>query len=144
MVKLRPGFALTDDTQYLALTGELWCVFCEIFKENWPRYIESALYICCHKYLSTASTTGFNSWLLGRKHIFTFHIVDHMWLTISKRSPEVCKNCFYGIGHLMHRKFCLDISTTYIEPIFNFCDEVVYIIYLGVPMTWAMMPRHMI
>ena len=36
-------FALTNDTPYLALTGELWGVFRELYKEKW-RYIESTLY----------------------------------------------------------------------------------------------------
>ena len=45
MVKLRPGFAFTNDNPYLALTGELWGVFREIFKGKWLRYIGSALYI---------------------------------------------------------------------------------------------------
>ena len=35
---------LTNDTPYLALTGELWDVFCELYREKWLRYIESALY----------------------------------------------------------------------------------------------------
>ena len=30
---------------YLALTGELWGVFCEYFGENWPWYNSTALYI---------------------------------------------------------------------------------------------------
>ena len=29
---------------YLALTGGLWCVFCDIFGENWPLYNRNALY----------------------------------------------------------------------------------------------------
>ena len=28
----------TNDPPYLALTGEIWGVFCENFWENWPRY----------------------------------------------------------------------------------------------------------
>ena len=34
----------TEDTPYLALTGELWDVFCEYFWENWPRHNGTALY----------------------------------------------------------------------------------------------------
>ena len=34
----------TKDTPYLALTGELWGVFCEYLWENWPRYNGTALY----------------------------------------------------------------------------------------------------
>ena len=34
----------TKDIPYLALTGELWGVFCEYFWENWPRYNGTALY----------------------------------------------------------------------------------------------------
>ena len=33
----------TEDTPYLALTGELRGVFCENFGENWPRYNGTAL-----------------------------------------------------------------------------------------------------
>ena len=35
----------TKDTPYLALTGELWGVFCEYFWEHWTRYNDTALYI---------------------------------------------------------------------------------------------------
>ena len=44
MIQLQSDFVFTNDTPYLTLTGELWRVFREIFKEIWPRYIESALY----------------------------------------------------------------------------------------------------
>ena len=44
MVTHRPDFALTNDTPYLALTGDLRGVLREFFKGKWPRYIESALY----------------------------------------------------------------------------------------------------
>ena len=44
MVKFRSDLAFTNDTPYLALTGEIWGVFNEFFSENWPRYIESVLY----------------------------------------------------------------------------------------------------
>ena len=33
------------DNPYLALTGELWVVFCEYLWENWPRYNGTALYM---------------------------------------------------------------------------------------------------
>ena len=35
----------TKDAQYIALTGELWGVFCKYFWENWPRYNGTALYL---------------------------------------------------------------------------------------------------
>ena len=36
----------TKDTPYLALTAELWCVFCKtIFGDNWPCYNGTALYL---------------------------------------------------------------------------------------------------
>ena len=38
-------FTFTKDTLYLALTGELWDVFCEDFGENVSRYNGTALYI---------------------------------------------------------------------------------------------------
>ena len=37
-------FELTKDTPYLALSGELWSVFCEYFNRNWPCYKGFQLY----------------------------------------------------------------------------------------------------
>ena len=34
----------TKDTPYLALTGNIWGVFCKDLGENWPRYNSTALY----------------------------------------------------------------------------------------------------
>ena len=34
----KPELDFTKDTPYLALTGELWDVFCDDFRENWPLY----------------------------------------------------------------------------------------------------------
>ena len=39
----KSNIRLTKGTPYLALTGELWGVFCEDFEENWPCY-STALY----------------------------------------------------------------------------------------------------
>ena len=33
------------DASHLALTGDLWCVFCQNFGENWPHYNGTILYI---------------------------------------------------------------------------------------------------
>ena len=38
-------FELTLDTPYLALTGEIWCVYRDYVEENWPRDNGTALYI---------------------------------------------------------------------------------------------------
>ena len=35
---------ITKDTLYRALTGDLWCVLCEDFGENWSRYNGAVLY----------------------------------------------------------------------------------------------------
>ena len=50
-----------NGTPYLALTGELWGVFRENFKEKLPRYIESAQYMPSIKSLSPGE---FNAWLM--------------------------------------------------------------------------------
>ena len=39
------GFELTKDTPYLALTGELWDVFCEYFDEKRSCYKGVLLYL---------------------------------------------------------------------------------------------------
>ena len=44
MLKTLVRFALTKDTTYLTLTGELSGVFRELYEEKWARYIDSALY----------------------------------------------------------------------------------------------------
>ena len=41
----KPDFKLTTDTPYLALTGELWAVYYDIFEENWPGYNCTARYV---------------------------------------------------------------------------------------------------
>ena len=38
-------FELTKDTQYLALSGELWSVFYEYFSRNWSCYKGFLLYM---------------------------------------------------------------------------------------------------
>ena len=40
----KSDFKHTPDTPYLALTGELWGVYCEDLGENWPRYNGTELY----------------------------------------------------------------------------------------------------
>ena len=40
----KSGPALTKDTAYLALTGEMWGVYCDDLGENLPRYNGTALY----------------------------------------------------------------------------------------------------
>ena len=42
--KCQSDVGFTKDTPYLALTGEIWGVFCEYFWENSPRYDGTALY----------------------------------------------------------------------------------------------------
>ena len=39
-VGYRAEFELTKNTPYLALTGELWCVFCEYLEKN-NRFIKT-------------------------------------------------------------------------------------------------------
>ena len=41
----KSDFKLTTDTLYLALTCELWGVYCEDLEENWPRFNGTALYM---------------------------------------------------------------------------------------------------
>ena len=44
MTEYKSEFEHTRNTPYLAITGELWGVFCEDFDGNWPRYNGTALY----------------------------------------------------------------------------------------------------
>ena len=43
-------FNLITYTPHLALTGELWGIYCEDYGENWPRYNGTALYILNSKF----------------------------------------------------------------------------------------------
>ena len=42
-VERKADFKLTTGTPYLALTGELWGVYCEDLRENWLLYNGTAL-----------------------------------------------------------------------------------------------------
>ena len=45
-IGFRPDFEHTIDTPYLALTGELWSVFCVYFAEKWPCYKKVEQCLC--------------------------------------------------------------------------------------------------
>ena len=53
----------TKDNPYLALTGELWDVFCEYLWEKWPRYNGTALY-CNRGFQQTK--TNFKLWTVQK------------------------------------------------------------------------------
>ena len=68
---------LAKDTSYLALT-ELWCVFCNNFRWNWPRYNGTALYVVfvnvslnVHQPIMQCKPTKTVS--------FTYHLCNHSW-----------------------------------------------------------------
>ena len=44
MANSESDIRITNDTPYLALTGELWGVYYEDLEENWPHYDGTALY----------------------------------------------------------------------------------------------------
>ena len=45
VVESESDIRIITDIPYLALTGELWGVYCEDFGGNWPRYNATGLYI---------------------------------------------------------------------------------------------------
>ena len=51
MAESESDIRITTSILYLALTGELWGVYCDDFGEIWPRYNDTALYFVtsCHK-----------------------------------------------------------------------------------------------
>ena len=51
----KSDFKLTTNIPYLALTGELWGVYCKNLGENWPRYNSTALYYLEYEYLHKKS-----------------------------------------------------------------------------------------
>ena len=73
-------FALTNDTPWLALTGERWGVFRELYKEKWPWYIDSALYLV----LSMSGVPGDRclSAILQYRHLFSvaWWVINASWL----------------------------------------------------------------
>ena len=52
----KSDFKLTKVTEYIALTGELWGVYYENFKENWQRYNDTALNIEKINYIHEPAT----------------------------------------------------------------------------------------
>ena len=71
----------TKDTPYLALTGELWGVFCENLWENWSRYNDTAPY-CAH-------TPSFDDTLTNSK---SSRYIPHgfSWERASRSSISTC------------------------------------------------------
>ena len=98
MVKLRSCFALANDAPYLALTGELWGVFREFFKEKWLRYIESALYM----------NLGDELFTLSWKCCFVvyFHCIDAKREITTTITIEWARNLFittvHTLTHFLH------------------------------------------
>ena len=50
--ELKSDFKLITHTPYLALTGELWGVYCEDFRENWLRFNGIRTVPCISKFQS--------------------------------------------------------------------------------------------
>ena len=61
-------FVLTKDTPYLALTGEIWSVFCEYFSKKQPCY------------------EGFLLYLLN-VNIYIYIYIDITWASLCLKSP---------------------------------------------------------
>ena len=47
----KQDFELADATSYIALTDELWSVYCESLGEIWPRYNGIAMYLALLQYI---------------------------------------------------------------------------------------------
>ena len=96
---------------YLALTGELWGVFCEYLWENWPRYNGTALYCTNHylrqwgpKFLSQTAYIALKSELRGnickrhfRKKKLQCHIVAALCQYIA--TSMLCTNTTVPVPH---------------------------------------------
>ena len=65
-------FELKTDTPYLALTGELWGVSYENFKEDWPRHDGTALHIHIYAQMSEC-VFSLNAIINGRISFLLFH-----------------------------------------------------------------------
>ena len=61
-IEYKSEFESTKDTSYLALTGKLWGVFCEDFRENWSWYNGTALYVVYLDIIITSCHVLYNVW----------------------------------------------------------------------------------
>ena len=68
-------FDLTKDTPCFTLTGELWGVCYEEFGENWPRYNDTALYLCTDPKLGHHCAYSYPSTKL--EHAISRHHADN-------------------------------------------------------------------
>ena len=63
---------LTKDTPYLALTGELWGVYCDNLEENWPLYNGTVLTYPCRKRNTAYLRSKRESFLFTPGYAFQF------------------------------------------------------------------------
>ena len=108
MVETESDIKITTDTPYLALTGEIWGVYCEDFGENRPRYNGTALYIyiyICIKFVADHPAiteepfiiwaTIWNISLWDLNHLKCLHRV-HFWSSM-KYYPQFLIMASYNV-----------------------------------------------
>ena len=82
--------ALTNDTPYFALVGELWGVYCKYCGDNWPCYNATTLYWC-----SADSTFAPSQW----ETVLLCNNVSH-WLGANLESVLlILKIWMYSFGN---------------------------------------------
>ena len=86
MAEHKSGLALTKDTPYLALAGELWGVYCDEFSEYWSSYNGIALYQQKPHYLCLNVLYDYNLAVCGLETYTVYqkaYIVRHIWQKLS-------------------------------------------------------------
>ena len=98
-------FELTKDTPYLALSGELWSVFCEYFNRIWPCYKGFLLY-------QLAKPWGITPTVYPKKYAHGFVVLCFVVVMQSfiMNSHEVFihihQGCFAGTGAIVRLPQC--------------------------------------
>ena len=109
-------FELTKDTPYLALSGELWSVFCEYFNRNWSCYKGFLLY--CEMSLKSKLLT-LQPHLPGDNELtfrYSVHVFLHSQQFIEWYFPDlnICSDILCGNICLEKYDSCDDfLSVTY-------------------------------
>ena len=129
MAECELDFRIRTDTPYLALTGELWSVYCEDLGENWPRYNGTALYFLSnnfHSWFLTGNTPG--CFLIWEQGLILLDILLRIFMLLYKKKTILPRMEQIRSYHDHSDKICSGIN---ISNTFQMQDLLLKLIVLG-------------
>ena len=108
--KISIRYWIKKDTQYFALTGELWGVFCEFKWEHWLRYNGTALYLCLC-FLNHVNTKLHAQWCVHfKKNIYAYltkikAVIKRPWFSVIDILQWIINIIYLAVSHSIYFLF---------------------------------------